>query len=66
MTQSGVTNDFLMLVPLYIQLNSGVTVRLGELQMHGDVTLDHTVKLGKLPSPAKKLIVNYNNDVLSD
>lgn len=65
-TQSGVTNDFLMLVPLYMQLDNGATFRLGNLQMRGDVSLEHTVKLNKMPSAPKKLLVNYNADVLSD
>lgn len=32
----------------------------------GVTTFDQTVKLGKLPSPTKKLLLNYNEDVLSD
>lgn len=65
-TQSGVSNGFLMLVPLYLQMQNGDTIRLGNLQMRGDITLDHTLKINKLPSPAKKLLLNYNQDVLSD
>ncbi|HEX4155959.1 MAG TPA: M1 family aminopeptidase [Acidobacteriaceae bacterium] len=65
-TQSGVTNDFIMLVPLYLQLDNGLTFRLGNLRMHGDVSMEHTVKVNKMPSMPKKLLVNYNADVLSD
>jgi aminopeptidase N len=65
-TQSNVSKDFLMLVPLYLQMADGRTVRILNLGMEGDRVSDHTVKLGKLPAPAKKLLLNYNQDVLSD
>jgi hypothetical protein len=34
--------------------------------MHGPTLLEQTVKLNKLPWPGKKLVLNYNADVLSD
>jgi hypothetical protein len=64
-TQSGVSNNFLMLVPLYVQMDNGNTIRLGSMKMRGDTTLDQTVKV-KLSSPGKKLLLNFNADVLSD
>lgn len=63
--QSGVSDNFLMLVPLYLQLTNGDTIRLGSMRMHGNSNLEQTVKI-KLPAPAKKLVLNYNQDVLSD
>ena len=36
------------------------------MKLGGEVSLERTYKLGKLPSPGKKLLVNYNADVLSD
>jgi hypothetical protein len=66
LTQSNVTDDFHMLVPVYIDLGNGKISRLFNVSMKGNKTLDTTVKLGKLPSPAKRLLVNYNYDVLSD
>ena len=65
-SQSNVSKDFVMLVPLYLQMADGRTVRILNLGMPGDATIERTVKLGKLPSPAKKLLLNYNWDVLSD
>ncbi len=64
--QSGVSKDFVMLVPLYLQMENGTTIRMGNLQMRGDTTLEQTLKLSKMPSPGRKLLVNYNADVLSD
>ena len=34
--------------------------------IHGSETIDQIIKLGKLPSPAKTMLLNYNADVLSD
>jgi aminopeptidase N len=65
-TQSNVSKDFMMLVPLYLQMADGRTVRILNLGMQGDMVSDHTIKLGRLPAPAKKLVLNYNQDVLSD
>lgn len=65
-TQSNVSKDFIMLVPLYLQFGDGHTVRVLNLAMQGDTVAEHTVKLGKLPAPAKKMLLNYNQDVLSN
>jgi len=65
-TQSNVSPKFLMPVPLYLEMADGHTVRLGRVYLLGDTTVEKTVKLGKLPSPAKKLVLNYNEDVLSN
>jgi hypothetical protein len=66
LTQANVSKDFQMIVPVYLQLADGRTSRVFNLVMVGDMTTEHTVKLGKLPGAAKKLLVNYNADVLSD
>ena len=66
LVQSNVSKNFVMLVPVYLQMENGSTVRIANIGMHGEGAIEHTMKLGKLPSPAKKLLVNYNSDVLSD
>jgi len=64
--QSNVSRSFVMPVPLYLQMENGTTVRIANVTLHGGETMDRTVKLGKLPSPGKKLLINFNADVLSD
>jgi hypothetical protein len=64
--QSKVSPQFRMLVPFYLQMADGNTVRIANLTLKGDDAVEKTVNLGKLPSPAKKALVNYNYDVLSD
>ncbi len=66
LTQSNVSKNFVMLVPLYMQLENGNIVRLANVTLHGDDVIDRTLNLGKLPSPGKQLLLNYNSDVLSD
>jgi len=66
LAQSNVSKDFLMLVPVYLQMADGRTVRVFNVGMQGNMVSDHMVKLGELPSPAKKLLINYNQDVLGD
>ena len=64
--QSNVSKDFVMLVPLYLEMANGTTVHFTNALMHGDTTIAPAMKLGKLPSPAKAIVLNYNADVLSD
>jgi hypothetical protein len=66
LTQSNVSKSFVMLIPLYLELTDGQVARFRNVVMHGDDTLDQTIDLGKLPQPAKAMLVNYNTDVLSD
>jgi hypothetical protein len=67
LTQSNVSQNFVMRVPIYLQLQNGLTKRIFNVVLHGNASLDQTVKLpGKLPSPAKAIVLNYNADVLSD
>jgi len=65
-SQSNVSKSFVMPVPLYLQMENGNVVQLGKVTLHGEATVEKTAKLGKLASPAKRLMVNYNADVLSD
>ena len=66
LTQSNVSNSFVMKVPLYLELKNGETQRIANVVMHGDATIDQTIRLGKLPLPAKMMLLNYNADVLCD
>jgi aminopeptidase N len=66
LTQSNVTDGFHMLVPVYIDMGNGNITRLFNVTMKGNNTLDRTVRLGKLPGQPKRLLLNYNYDVLSD
>jgi hypothetical protein len=66
LTQSNVTDAFHMLVPVYIDLGNGNITRLFNVPLKGNQTFDRTISLGKLDATPKRLLVNYNYDILSD
>jgi hypothetical protein len=64
LTQSGVSPDFKMLVPVYIEFQDGKMIEIGHATIVGDSTIEQTVALPKLP-PVKRVLINYYYDVLS-
>lgn len=63
LTQSGVSDGFRMLVPLYIELQDGRVMRLGSARITGNNTVEQQVPLGQVP--VKRALVNHYYDVLS-
>jgi len=61
-TQSGVSQDFVMLVPLYVDMGKG-WAKLGAARMTGNTTID--IKDLKLPAVPKRVAVCAMNDVLA-
>ena len=64
LTQSGVPAEFKMLVPVYLELADGRVMRLGSANVTGDHTIENTMQLPKLPGAVKRVLINYNYDVL--
>jgi hypothetical protein len=65
LTQSGVSPQFKMPVPVYFELADGHIMRLGEINMVGPSTFERSFNLPKMPAPIKKVSINYYYDVLS-
>ena len=63
LTQSGVSDAFKMLVPLYVEFQDGRVVRLGSARLTGNTTVQQEVPLGQLP--VKRVLINHYYDVLS-
>jgi hypothetical protein len=61
-TQSGVSDDFVMLVPLYIDMGRG-WAKLGAARMTGNTSIE--IKDVKLPAVPKRVAVCAMNDVLA-
>ena len=61
-TQSGVSDNFVMLVPIYIDMGKG-WAKLGAARMTGNTTID--IKDIKLPVAPKRVAVCAMNDVLA-
>ena len=66
LTQSGVSDDFTMMVPVYIEFADKRVMLLGHATMKGSRTIEQAVNLGKLTSDPKRMLANYNFDLLSD
>lgn len=62
-TQSGVSDGFKMLLPLYVELTDGRVVRLGSAKITGNSSVEQVVPLGQIP--VKRALLNHNYDVLS-
>jgi aminopeptidase N len=65
LVQSGVSPSFAMPVPLYLELENGQVAHWASALIIGSSTVDQTVPLPKTPSPVKRVLINYNYDVLS-
>ena len=63
LTQSSVSDGFKMLVPLYVELQDGRIVKVGQAGMKGNSTVDQEIPIGQ--TPVKRLMINYYYDVLS-
>ena len=61
-TQSGVSDDFIMLVPIYLDLGKG-WVKLGSARLVGNSSID--INNIKLPMVPKKVAICAMNDVLA-
>jgi hypothetical protein len=61
-TQSGVSDDFVMIVPIYLDLGKGWT-KLGSARLVGNATLD--IKDLKLAAVPKRVALCALNDVLA-
>jgi hypothetical protein len=62
-TQSDVSQGFMMPVPIYLDFEGGKPVRLGDVQMFGSSTSqEYKVPLPKKP---KRVLINANYDVLA-
>ena len=62
-TQSGVSDGFVMLTPIYVELQDGRFVRLGSATVRGNTTMAQKVNIGNIP--VKRALLNYYYDVLA-
>ncbi len=64
-TQSGVDNNFAMLIPMYLELNNGKVFLMGHAAMTGNISAEGKVPLGQLKDAVKRASINYYDDVLA-
>jgi hypothetical protein len=64
-TQSGVDDNFRMIVPVYLEMNDGGVIRLGQVSLNGNSFKEAKgIKLSK--EKPKRILLNYFDDVLCD
>ena len=66
LTQADVNKDFVMLVPIYIEMPNGGVARLGSARMSGNTTIDQHVPLKGLKEKPKRAVIAYYDDVLGN
>jgi hypothetical protein len=64
-TQSGVDDNFRMLVPIYVELADGRTLNLGRARLAGNSSVEQKVPLKGLKDKPHRALVNYYDDVLA-
>ena len=64
LSQKNVDDKFTMLVPIYVEFANGRTVKLGSANVVGNNSISQTVSLGNMKDIPKRVLINYNNDVL--
>jgi aminopeptidase N len=66
LTQSNVSDDFEMIVPLYLQMADGKMIHFAGLTMHGNATFEQQIPLGKLVGTPKAIVMDAYADILKD
>jgi hypothetical protein len=66
LTQSNVSENFRMLVPLYVETTDGRIIRLGGARLTGNHSIEQDFPLKGLQGTPKRLVAAYYDDVLGD
>jgi aminopeptidase N len=66
LSQSDVSKDFVMLVPLYVELANGRIARLGSARIAGSGTTEQHVPLKGLKDKPRRAMIAYFDDVLGN
>ena len=64
LTQSNVDEHFMMLVPIYMEVESGQIVRVGRLPIRGNNSVEHEVVLKGIQKKPRRAMIAYLDDVL--
>jgi len=65
LTQSGVDDEFKMLVPVYLEMDDGRILSLGRAHVAGNNAVESKVPLTGLKLKPKRAVLNYYDDVLA-
>jgi hypothetical protein len=65
LTESGVSENFRMVVPIYLEFTDGRVVKLGAIVMNGNSSTEREVPLDKPAVPIKRVMIDSMHDVLA-
>jgi Peptidase family M1 domain len=65
LTQSNVDSKFVMLVPIYLEMDDGRIALLGRVRMFGNTTETEKLPLKGLKAKPRRAMINYYDDVLA-
>ena len=65
LAQSHVSDNFMMLVPIYVELQKGQVARLGRILVRGNNTVEQHVRLGPVKEKPSRAMIAYLDDVLA-
>jgi Peptidase family M1 domain len=66
LSQSHVSDGFMMLVPVYLEMADGKVVRLGRAPIKGNNVFQQQVALKGIASKPKRAFIGYMDDVMGD
>jgi hypothetical protein len=66
LSQSNVSENFRMIMPLYLEMSDGRVSRLGGARLVGNRTIEQDFPLKGLKDKPKRVVVAYYDDVLGD
>jgi hypothetical protein len=61
-----VSENFVSLVPVYIQLGKGNVVRLGRASVRGNTSLERHIRLKGVQQKPERALIAYYDDLLGD
>jgi len=64
-TQSNVDEKFMMPVPIYLDFGGGKIIKIGAVRAVGNSTVPLSVPLTDISEPPRRVLLNYNFDILS-
>jgi aminopeptidase N len=66
LSQSHVTEDFMMLVPLYVQVSKGQVARITRIPIKGNTSIERHFRLTGLKVKPERAMIAYLDDVLGN
>jgi hypothetical protein len=64
-TQSNVSDSFLMLVPIYLEMADGNIFPLGRARLAGNSSIEQKIPLRGLKVKPRRAVLSYYDDVLA-